>query len=371
VVEALASSPVQPPHPRVVSDLTSERGGRPLRIWIDFDNTPHVVFFRPIIAELQRRGHQTFLTARADGQILALAELFGFRCSIVGRGRGTRMVSKVTHTGIRALGLLRVVAQHRPDLAVSHGSRALVLAATAASIPSVTLYDYEEVSAGLFHRLSRKVMVPECIPASILTRRGLRASRLVQYPGIKEQVYLADFTPTRCLREQLGVASSAIMVVLRPESDTAHYRRRDRLPILPLVLRHLNSRPDVVVALMPRSGQQQSELTERLRSLGVKYIVPSVVDGRNLVWAADLVVGGGGTMTREAAALGVPAYSFFQGAEGAVDAHLVKEGRLVLIRSAEDVAQIRLERRMAAESMLSNARDVLETVVDEICATAS
>ena len=342
-----------------------------LRIWIDLDNTPHVTFFRPIIAELRRRGHDTLLTARADGQTLELARLFNLDCAVVGSGRGTRTASKVAMTGARALGLYWLARRYAPDLAVSHGSRALVLAAAAAWVPSVTLYDYEQVSAGLFHRLSRKVMVPACVPAEALSTRRSARERVVQYPGIKEQVYLSDFAPSRGLREQLEIDADAVMVVIRPESETAHYRQRHPRPILDAILRHLGTHPSVVVALVPRSADQQTRLSATLASLGLRFFVPNAIDGRDLICEADLVIGGGGTMTREAAALGVPAYSFFQGRMGAVDAYLAQTGRLVLVPSPDEVARIRVERCCRRDRLADGGRELLAMIVDEICSTAS
>ena len=311
-----------------------------------------------------------FLTARAEGHTLALARLFGLECSVVGSVRGRHVAEKIFRTGVRAGALLRLARQHQPDLAVSHGSRSLVLAAAAMGVPSVTLYDYEQVSARIFHRLSRKVMIPECVPVGSLLARGLKCDHLVQYPGIKEQVYLADFRAAHSTRARLGIAADEIMAVIRPESETAHYRRRNPMPLLDVILRHVASHSSTHIVLVPRNAAQGESLSATLKSLGARFQIPEASDGRELIAEADLVIGGGGTMTREAAALGVPAYSFFQGAPGAVDAYLARNGRLVLVSSVDDVNKIRVERTSQKRQLSDAGTDVLGTIVDEICSTA-
>ncbi len=338
-----------------------------LRIWIDLDNTPHPSFFRPIVEELRARGNDVTVTARADGQTVELARLYGMPPRVIGGGRGRSLTTKAAATLWRATRLAAFGLGRGFDLAVSHGSRPLVLAAWPLRVPVVTLYDYEGVAAGLFHRFSDRVLVPEPVLAGIPA--GQR-DRVVGYPGPKEEVYLADFEPEPGVRERIGVTDEQILVVLRPEADAAHYHPRDRQPLLEAVADRLATDSRVHVALVPRSGAQRREVGAILDDRGIDWDVPATVDGRQLVWAADLVIGGGGTMTREAAVLGVPACSVFQGPTGAVDRSLEADGRLRLLRRVDDAAGIPLQRRPDHPAPATPDRTPLRFVVDEICAAA-
>jgi hypothetical protein len=340
-------------------------GGTSLRIWIDLDNTPHPSFFRPIVEELRARGHEVTVTARADGQTVELARIYSMAPRVVGRGRGRSFLTKAVVTLWRALRLSAFGMGRGFDLAVSHGSRPLVLAAWPLRVPVLTLYDYEGVAAGLFHRFSDRILVPDPVVDTI---PEARRDGVVGYPGAKEEVYLADFQPDPTIRERLGVGEDRVLVLLRPEADAAHYHPRDRQPLLEAVADRLATEPRVQVALVPRSAAQEREVGALLDGRGVSWFVPETVDGRQLVWAADLVIGGGGTMTREAAVLGVPACSVFQGPTGAVDRALEAEGRLRLLRRIDDASGIPLARRPAPPTPEAAGRAVLEFVVDEIYA---
>ncbi|MFW5952020.1 MAG: DUF354 domain-containing protein [Gemmatimonadota bacterium] len=337
-----------------------------LRVWVDLDNAPHAPLFRPIVAALRSRGHHVAVTARRDGQTDVLAHL-ALDAEGVGGWRGRSLPAKVAATAVRAARLSRWLRGRTVDVAVSHGSRPLLLAALARRIPVVTMYDYEGVSAGLFHRFSRTLIVPALVPAASGDRV---AARVVSYEGMKEDLYLSDFEPALDVRGELGIGRDEVLVVLRPESETAHYRARGDSAILDGILDRLGAVEGVRVVLLPRSPDQGRRLTAALERRGVPALVPAPLDGRELVRAADLVIGGGGTMTREAAALGVPAYSYFRGALGAVDRWLSDTGRLTLIRSADAVERIRLERRGEPVCPPASRPRVLEQVVDEICASA-
>jgi predicted glycosyltransferase len=339
-----------------------------LRIWIDLDNTPHPSFFRPIATELRARGHDVTVTARRGRQTVELGRLYGLDPLVVGGIRGRLWATKAATTVWRALRLALFGTGRHFDLAISHGSRPLVLAGWALRVPVLTIYDYEGVDVGLFRRFSDRLLVPEAVRAEMPDEER---ARVLGYPGTKEDVYLADFQPEPGIRDQLGVTDADLLVLLRPEADAAHYHPRDRQPLLEAMVDRLATDPRVHVALLPRGRAQRRDVGALLDDRGIRWSVPRPVDGRQLVWAADLVIGGGGTMTREAAVLGVPACSVFQGPTGAVDRSLEAGGRLQLLRGVEDALKVRLERRAdSAVSARSVGREPLKAVVDTICAVA-
>src|SRR6202012_5888249 len=120
----------------------------------------------------------------------------------------------------------------------------------------------------------------------------------------------------------------------------AHYHNPEAEELFAETLRLLAETPNARAVALPRNAKQGNELRMQWSNVierGTLIIPATPVDGLNLIWFSDLVVSGGGTMNREAAALGVPVYSVFRGKIGAVDRYLSDQGRLTLIESAQDV----------------------------------
>jgi len=313
--------------------------GRPAvsrKIWIDLDNSPHVPFFAPIIEELENQGHTVLVTARDCFQVCDLADLLSVRYRRIGRHYGKNMFLKLAGLGIRALQVSATVFNEKPDLAVSHGSRSQLLAAKVLGVPAVTIGDYE--FAKLFAVVRPNwLIVPQVIPDDAV--RSFK-TKLLKYPGIKEDVYAPKFKPRSAIIEELGLHGGKIVVTVRPPATEAHYHVPESDQLFEAVLNFLSERSDVRLVVLPRNQRQGERIRQARTQLfeSGKAIIPQhVVDGLNLVWHSDLVISGGGTMNREAAALGVPVYSMFRGRIGAVDQYLVGTGRMTLLESVEDV----------------------------------
>lgn len=336
------------------------------RIWIDLDNTPHVPFFKPIVRELRGRGHEVVVTARDAFQVYDLARRMGVDCVKVGRHYGRNRFLKVAGLFIRALQLLPRVLRRRPDLALSHGSRSQLIVATLLRIPSVLIEDYEYARFPPLMRATWRI-VPEVIPDEAV---GCRRDRIRAYPGIKEDVYVHEFRPDPAILGELGLAPGGIVVVVRPPATEAHYHNPESEDLLAAVLQKLRDTPGVRTVLLPRNHRQGEALQARwpLFFQDDRILIPgAAMEGLNLLWHADLVVSGGGTMNREAAALGVPVYSIFRGAIGAVDRHLADTGRLVLLESVDDVAtKLRVEPRDRSGGATLTHPPTLRAITDEI-----
>jgi predicted glycosyltransferase len=194
-------------------------------------------------------------------------------------------------------------------------------------IPSATTFDYE--FAWLQHQLgcraATRVVVPESIPAERLARYSTRPPKLLQYPGLKEEYYLADFQPDPAVLEPFAIDRARVLVVLRPPPDVSLYHRHSN-PLFPQTVDFLGRHKGVHAVVLPRTEEQR----EFVRELALpSLILPErAVDAQSLIAASDLVVSAGGTMNREAAALGVPVYTTYGGRLGGVDEELIREGRL-------------------------------------------
>jgi uncharacterized protein len=307
-----------------------------VRIWVDLTNSPHVLVMRPLIEAMRADGHDVEVTARAFAQTLELCERFGIQHTPMGRHRGERLASKAAGLASRSVALVRWARGRRFDVALGHGSNDVTVAASLLRIPSATAFDYKfaAVQHNINCRLARAVVVPEAIPPERLYRFGARG-KLRRYPGLKEEYYLADFEPDAAVLGELRVDRGRALVVVRTPPEVSLYHRFEN-PLFRGVLERLAGE-DVQVVVLPRTSAQRDEV----RRLGPFTVPDRAVDAQSLVAYADLVVSAGGTMNREAVALGTPVYTF-EGRLGAIDEALLTEGRL---RRIGDPREIVVERR--------------------------
>jgi len=336
------------------------------KIWIDLDNTPHVPFFRPIIRELKAKGFDVLVTARDAFQVLELADRMGVNCEKIGRHYGKHKILKGFGLCYRAAQLAPLIIREKPILAVSHGSRSQVILSSLLRIPCAIISDYEHARGlPIFHPTYH--IVPEVIPNSAVERNHTRISH---YPGIKENVYAPDFVPDSSLLHELGIRPDETMVAVRPPATEAHYRAPLSDVLFDATMSFLLNLPEIRIVLVPRNKKQSDILKATKPSwfMGDKTIIPShAVDGMNLLWHSDVVISGGGTMNREAVALGVPVYSIFGGEIGAVDQYLSDIGKLIIIRNpAELPARLMIRKRDKIRQAVDTDRQTLGTIVSLI-----
>jgi uncharacterized protein len=312
-----------------------------VRVWVDLTNSPHVLVMRPVVEALRARGADVDVTARDFAQTVGLAERFGLGAEVIGRHRGGRVAAKAVGLASRATALARwggrrARSRGRFDLALGHGSNDVNVAAALLRIPRSTMFDYEwaAVQHTVNCRLAQAVVVPDAIPPDRLDRYGA-GGKLQRYPGLKEEYYLADFAPDTAVLDELGLDAGAPIAVVRTPPEVSLYHRFEH-SLFADVLGRLRDQGQVVV--LPRTPAQREELG---RAGG--FTVPErAIDAQSLIAFSDLVVSAGGTMNREAVALGTPVWTTFEGRLGAVDAQLIAEGRLRRLASARD---LRLEKR--------------------------
>jgi predicted glycosyltransferase len=317
-----------------------------MRIWIDVTNSPHVVLFRPLVGLLTARGHDVTISARDFAQTVELLEASGLAHTVVGPPHGGASRAGKVRAMASRLRALRGFARDRAfDLALTHASHELPMVARSLGIPSSYAFDYEFARAqhGLGCRAATRVVVPEVIPQERLDPLGARARKVRRYPGLKEEYYLHGFTPDASVPAGLGVDPSRILIVVRTPPDVSLYHRHAN-PLFVDVLERLGRDPTVKAVVLPRTEAQRATIASRkLPSL----VVPAhAVDALSLVALADLVVSAGGTMNREAVALGTPVYTMFTGRLGAVDEQLLREGRLRSLTAADGLVVARKERGM-------------------------
>ncbi|MFN2577124.1 MAG: DUF354 domain-containing protein [Pyrinomonadaceae bacterium] len=312
-----------------------------MHIWIDLANSPHVPFFHALIPEFTARGHTLEISARDFAQTVELATNAGMMVHVIGGHGGGSISGKAGNLVGRAATLRKWARDRGFDAAVSHNSYAQIAAAAALGIKAITLMDYEHQPANhLAFRLASKVIVPQAFPPAELRKFGASSRKVKRYDGIKEDVYLAGFVPDPQFAETLrkmNIASDDVLVVARPPAREALYHRFEN-ELFDELIAHLNAHDRTKIILVPRSDSQRADYQER--NLTNVIIPRQALDGANLLAAADLVVSAGGTMNREAAALGVPAISVFAGRGAAIDEQLISEGRLRRLESREEIKRL-------------------------------
>ncbi|NOR79931.1 MAG: DUF354 domain-containing protein [Methyloprofundus sp.] len=321
-----------------------------MKIWIDLDNTPHVPFFKPIIRELEKRGYTVVITARDAFQVCELATLYGLSYKKIGKHYGKNPFFKVLGLCWRSLQLLPFIIREKPVLGLSHGSRSQIFLCNLLRIPTVMIMDYEHAQTPLLLR-PRWEIIPTVLSNERLQCRT--KERILSYEGIKEDVYAPEFKPNSNIIAQLNLNDDSILVTVRPPANEAHYHNPESETLFVEFMKRVCSTPGIQSILLPRNKLQETQIRKNWPQWfkDSNVIIPEqAVNGLNLLWHSDLVVSGGGTMNREAAALGVPVYSIFRGKRGAVDRELQNEGRLVLIENIDDVNHKILLKRRSKES---------------------
>lgn len=312
-----------------------------MKVWIDMTASAHPLVFRPLVERLQARGAEVEITSRHYGQTLQLIEQHGMTATVIGHHAGRSRLGKAAQMASRLRALRRWARGRNFDIALAHGSHELTMTARRLGIPSSTTFDYEW--AWLQHQLgcraATRVVVPDSIPPEQLARYGAVPPKLLQYPGLKEEYYLSDFEPKPGVLENWEIDPSRTLVILRPPPDVSLYHRQSN-PLFLRTLRHLGVLESVHAIVLPRTDEQR----DYVRSLALpSVIVPEeAVDAQSLIALADLVVSAGGTMNREAVALGVPVYTTFGGRLGGVDEALIRQGRL---RPLTDPRALELRKR--------------------------
>jgi len=334
-----------------------------MNIWIDLANSPHAPFFRALIDEFERRGHTVEVSARDFAQTVELAQKANLNAAIIGGHGGRALKGKAQNIIGRSFELRNWARDKKFDLAVSHNSYSQTLAARLLGIKAVTLMDYEHQPANhVAFRLAHRAIVPRSFPEKALKKFGASEKKVRRYDGIKEDVYLADFVADEnfvSVLKELGVENETILVTIRPPARDALYHRFEN-ELFDALLNRLSKREDVKVILLPRTAAQRE-----LYSSFSNFIIPTLaLDGSNLIAHSDLVISAGGTMNREAAALGIPVATIYAGHWAALDEQLVNEKRLCRISTREDLESLTIEKKQSTNAR--RATEVKKQVADLI-----
>ena len=337
-----------------------------MKVWIDIDNPPQVQYLLPFKRAFEDAGHTAAVTARDYGITAELLRGRGVDHHLVGSEAGAGRVRKATAAVRRAYALTKLFRRgERPDLVVT-ASRAAALAGRRFGKPVFTFIDYEHVDLTVPRRTGSYVVFPEAIGAAVFEAKGFDRRRLIGYPGLKESITFADVDLGSVVPfDFAGAASGAPRLLFRPPAERAHYYDPESGDLAGALLGRLAVREDVQLVLTPRYAHQAEYVDSydwAQRPIVLREPVPFV----SLLSAVDAVMSSGGTMLREAAYLGIPAYSIFRSQLGAVDRYLQAAGRLQLVEHPADLDPIVFAPAGPLAPAVPPGRDVVDGLVAKL-----
>lgn len=313
-------------------------------IWFDLDNSPHVPLFRSVYAELEKREIPYVITSREFAQTEALLSLWNIKHFLIGKHGGKNKLSKIINLFIRTSQLKKFIKDKNAKLAVSHGSRTQVLTAYRLGIKSVLMLDYEYTETRIFNYFSDYLLMPECIPDSRLSSAGFNLKKIIRYKGLKEQLYLGTFVPDPEFRNKINAGNKQILVVLRPPGMTGSYHDERSEKLLLAAVSYVSRFDNVICLIVNRTEAEKNLILSNIKFKENIRFLEKAVDGLQLLYAADVAISGGGTMNRESALLGTPAYSIFTGRRPYVDEYLSAQGKLNFVENIHDIEKISIKK---------------------------
>ena len=332
-------------------------------IWFDLDNSPHVPLFRPIFHELQKRNINYLVTARSFAQTKDLLDLYEIDHKLIGKHGGKNKLSKIINLFIRANQLKKTVSKTKIDLAVSHGSRTQLVACKRLKIHSVLMADYEFTESKIFNTLADHLLIPKFMPDDRLSAQGFNLKKVIRYNCFKEELYISDFQANPNFVKELGIDRDDILVVIRPPCMVGNYHDDRSENLLINTINHLRQFDKIIILIVNRTDTEKRFIESNIKIGGNVRFLEKVVDGLQLLNAADITISGGGTMNRESALLGTKTYSIFSGRRPFLDEYLQEQGRLTFISNEEEIKSI-IPKKNADRKILLHSDNPKEEITD-------
>ncbi len=334
------------------------------RVWLDIDNPPQVQYLFPFKAAFEARGFEVVITVREYGNAVELLQARTSDYHVVGRAFGASRLSKASGTLRRARQLMSLFRElGRPDVLLA-ASRPAAVVARRFGIPSFIVGDYEFANAGFYRYTGSTILHPSVIDPASFIAQGMPADRLIPFEGLKEDITFSgiDIGAVPAWDLKGHSADGTVKVLVRPPAEKSHYYAEGSRTLSLAVLWHLSGREDATVVFAPRYPEQLDDLRS-FEWRNPPIVLEEGIPFLSLLKAIDLVVCSGGTILREAAYLGIPAYSTFQSRLGDVDGHLAQLGRVHVLSGREDVHSIELRTRGPLDPLRTNP-GLLEEIVE-------
>lgn len=338
-----------------------------MKIWIDIVNAPHVRFFNGIIKRLKADGHEVLITARDFSNIHDLLEIFNQEYISIG-DHGVTLEEKLLSSTKRAYELSQFIKDQDVDIAISKHSIEMPRVAFGLGIPNIFILDNEHAIAAnkLTLPLTSKLIIPEIFDVWNTIKFGADANNIIRYNGTCEVTHLEDFEYNPNILEDLGLElKNDKIILMRPEPSLASYLDADcTKSVLTPIVEELKETADILI--IPRF-RTQGEIFDDIENV---HIIKTPVDTFSLMKKADLVIGAGGTMNREAALLGTPVISCYPGRQLSVDTYYINKGLMNRSTSLDEI--ITLSKTLLEKPHNNNplkTDNLIDLIVDEIYKT--
>ena len=336
-------------------------------IWIDLENTPHVMLFGPLISEFNANNYNILFTARDCAQTIGVLKSKGYVYHVIGKQYYGANVTKSLRIMQRAYFLWRFMRRRKLKGFVSHGSRSGIIAAKVIGLPIVTLGDYEYSNTVIDNALSKAIMRPNVTNICVLKKQHLNMKKYYPYDGVKEDIYLSTFLPDLSFKKMLCIPEESTYIVFRSPATSAHYHDSKSIDLMKEVINYVLTKSSAILVAVPRTRVDKEIILSASENCSDRLLIlEEAVDGLNLIWNSDVVISGGGTMNREAAILGVPVYSIFTGRKGSVDLYLETEGRIKFVTTKDDVNSIIICKRYIPEEYIPRKPNLRKQLVRNI-----
>jgi len=351
-----------------------------VKVFLDILTPKQCMLFSRLSERLEKEGHHVLKTTREYREVVQLLRLKGIDAKVVGRHGGGTLAGKLRASTERTIKLARLIEEWKPNVAVSFSSPEAARVAYGLGVPHVCVNDspHAEAVARLTVPLSKRLLTPKVIPKKAWVKFGISADRIVQFNALDAWAWLRSFKPDEGVLKQLGLDRSKPILTFRTEETFAAYllgKTSEKSLIIPIAERLLKASLDFQMVVIPRYEKQVLALREVLGENAV--ICDSVIDGPSLLSFTSIFVGAGGTMTIEAALLGVPVFSCYPDEPFLIERYLINKGLVVRVTNPEEAAKnvvktfynlefVKAKQKERAQKLTKDFEDPIEVAVSTV-----
>ncbi|MGQ9507589.1 MAG: DUF354 domain-containing protein, partial [Candidatus Bathycorpusculaceae bacterium] len=330
--------------------------GLRMKVWYDACTGKQVRYGVAIARRLREKGHETILTTRKHPDTLPLAEFLGENFHVVGKYDPKSLLTRVKEGVRRQLFFCSLFEKDVPDVAISHGSVDLCRVAFGLGIPIITTIDtlYADAVNKLTLPLSNYVVASKAIPKGKL-KAYIPKGNLISFEGVDEVAWIKGFVPS------VSFDFGESFVVVREFEEKASYTKR-KIDFWSIAKKLTKFGKVIFLSRYKRKITKDKDI-----------IVPKeFIDSASLVAQADLFVGAGGTITREAALQGTPSIVIDVLPKQHANDFLAKRGFPIfktdtskVLKFAERLFGKKYEVKFLLDK-LENPVDIIERIINEI-----
>jgi uncharacterized protein len=313
--------------------------------------------------------HSIVCTSRKYREVNKLAKLRKLNLIFVGKHGGAEKYNKLIASTNRINHLSKIINNHLPDIAVSFCSPEASRVAYGLGIKHFAFSDspHAEAVMRLSVPLVQKLLIPWIIPKKEFTIFGIDKNDILQYKGIDAASIAKRSTDSKI---KLQFNNKRKTILIRVEEDQAAYSTKNTKKTIMIIKSIIKEFSNENILVLGRYGSQIQFLN---RMFGKKIKILKVMDGRTLLSNVDIFVGSGGTMTAEAALLGIPTISY-NAVPNLIENYLVKSK---LVKRETDPKQLvhsikkyiissNIDYKKRAKKMLNSMEDPYTKLVKAI-----